>query len=164
MASLIVYMLCAILPYVIWNLQSWFKNYLEARKTGFPILITPANTSNILWMLFSIPLRSFMSRTLPSSLFGRLDPAIYGWEYKSRWRIFERIGSGAFILVTPGKNELMVADPEIMHAIYSRRNDFGQSEIGNSMPGSPFSSTSSNHISEIMGLFGPNLNTVGGSA
>lgn len=94
-------------------------------------------------MIFSVAFRPILARFLPGFIYRQIIPAIYGWEFLSRYEIFARLGS-SFILVTPGKNEFWVADPETAHSILARRNDFLQSDVG----------------SRIMGLFGPNVITV----
>ena len=64
-----------------------------------------------------------MKKHLPSFIFDRIKAGIFGWEYHCKMEIFDRVGP-AFILVTVNKNELMVADPEAIHTMASRRMDF----------------------------------------
>ena len=143
MASFAVYVLCLVIPYLLWSCQSWFHNYQKAQQSGFPILVCPANTDNPLWIIFSVTARPLLAKYLPSFVFDRLNAGIYGWEYRVRYDLFARLGP-AFMLVTPGKNELLVADPEITCNIVNRRLDFEMLPIA----------------SKLIGLFGPNLTAV----
>lgn len=143
MAIVLTLLLCSIVPYLLWNCQSLYANYREARKSGYPLLICPANPNNVLWMIFSVPSRPVLARFLPAFIYRQIIPSIYGWEFPFKYELFARLGS-SFILVTPGKNELWVADPETAHSILLRRNDFVQSDVG----------------SRIIGMFGPNVITV----
>ena len=122
-------LLCIVLPYTVWYCQSLYKNYCEARRSGFPLLVCPANTGNVLWIVFAVASRPLLSRCLPSPAYNRIKAAIYGWEFLYRYEMFAWLGP-SFILVTPGKNEFWTADPEMASAILTRRNDFLQSEIG----------------------------------
>lgn len=130
MAILTTFILCVVLPYVLWNCQSLLVNYRKARESGYPILVCPAHTNNILWMIFSVALRPLLAQYLPRSLYDRIKAGIYGWEFLSKYEMFARMGPN-FMLVTPGNNELMVADPDTAHDILMRKNDFFQNEIGN---------------------------------
>ncbi|KAK3175927.1 hypothetical protein OEA41_007249 [Lepraria neglecta] len=131
--------------YIIWSCISLLQNYQKARRSGFPIFVCPANTNNLLWILFSVTLRPVLSFYLPKAVYDRIQPAIYGWEFLARYTVFDRLGP-TFILVTPGKNELYVAEPEIAHSILMRRNDFAHLPLAD----------------RIIGIFGPNLITAEG--
>lgn len=110
---------------IVWTL---FSNYSKAGKSGFPVYVCPTNPGNPFWMLSSVPLRPLLFRLLPTVIFERILPTIYGWEYWDRYSTFARFGP-AFILVTPGKNELWVADVELANTILARRKDFNQPEM-----------------------------------
>ncbi len=129
MALLSTLLLCTLLPYTLWYCQSLFSNYREARRSGYPILVCPANTDNIIWIIFAVAFRPILARCLPAFAYGRIKAAIYGWEFLYRYELFAKLGS-SFILVTPGKNKLWTADPEMASSILTRRNDFLQSPVG----------------------------------
>lgn len=114
--------------WAVWYLQALASNYRKARRTGFPIYISPVNQDNFLWLIFSVPLRPLFSRFLPAFAFDRIEVAIYGWEHLLRNSVQERLGA-TFLLVTPGKNELWTTDPEIAQIVLLRRKDFGHLEI-----------------------------------
>lgn len=121
-------LIATVLTYAIWNLHSLFANYRKARQSGFPVLVCPVNTDNVLWIIFSVKFRPILAQCLPSLVYDHLIPAIYGWEFWDRNRLFDRLGS-SFILVTPGRNTLWVADPETAHSILTRRNDFPRDKL-----------------------------------
>ena len=128
MASITIYLLCIILPYILWSCQRWYSNYRQAGASGFPIVICPVNPNNVVWMIISVICRRFLAQYLPRSLYERVKGSIYGWEFHTRYEIFDRLGP-AFIQSTPGKNELMIADPEMISAVLQRRTDFYQLDI-----------------------------------
>ena len=129
MALILTTFIGLVTAYLVWTLQSWHANYRIARRSGFPLLVTPANTNNLVWIIFSVACRPLLAR-LPAPLYARLKPAIYGWEFLYKGQVFDRLGP-SFMLVMPGKNELWVADPEIAHTMLTRRNDFLTLSIAN---------------------------------
>ena len=127
------------------NFYSLFRNYLTARKTGLPILICPINNYNPLWMVSCIPLNPLYKRLLPSWIYEGIDVASYGFEFRVKSSIFQKYGP-AFILATPGCNELSIIDPELITEVLKRPKDFPNTDIGE----------------VIMNVFGPSLLTTNG--
>ena len=109
--------------WVLSNIWTLTKNYLAARKSGFPAYVTPTNPSNPLWMISQVHLRPVFEKILPTAVFERISVSIYGWEFRGRYTLHAKYGA-AFIYVTQSACELWVADEEIANAILSRRNDF----------------------------------------
>ncbi len=114
--------------WVLSNVWSLVTNYLTARKSSFPISVAPTNPSNFLWMVLCVPLRPILSNFLPAAIWESMRKSVYGWEYADRYVTHKRLGQ-SFMLVTPGKNELWVAEPELANAILVQRKDFHQSEL-----------------------------------
>ena len=114
--------------YAIWYFQPLYANYRIARQSRFPVLVSPVNTDNLIWIIFGVTFRPVLATCLPSVAYDRIIPTIYGWEFLYRNQVFDRLGS-SFMLVTPGKNELWVADSEIAHSILTRRSAFLQLDI-----------------------------------
>ncbi len=131
--------------YVALCLWTILTNYVKARATGYTIFICPVNPSNPFWMAFSVPLQPICARFLPSFAYERIRRTIYGWEFREKSAGLNGRPDPAFLLVTPGKNELWVEDAELGSMILSRRKDFIQFDIA----------------SLVMGIFGPNVITVG---
>ena len=128
MASPSTILIAFVLVYASWNLQALYANYRKARQSGFPVLVTLVDPNNLIWIIFSVAFRPVLAQYLPSFIYDRVIPTIYGWEFLHRGHVFDRLGS-TFVLVTSGKNELWVADPEIAHSILTRRHAFLQQEI-----------------------------------
>ena len=132
MATILTLLTTLFLAYTVWTLHAWYRNYRLARRSGFPILVTPANTDNLIWIIFSVTCRPLLAK-LPAFIYDRLLPAIYGWEFLYKRKPFDQVGD-SFMMVTPGKNELWVADSDVAMSICSRRNAFVQLPISNREP------------------------------
>ncbi len=109
---------------LLWTSISIILNYSTARKTGFPIVISPVSPLNPLWIL--------TSRTFPVVLklkclpfgFGTWARCTYmGWSFDDKHALHDELGS-ILTIVTPGGNEVTVADPEAAQTILTRRKDF----------------------------------------
>lgn len=111
---------------------SFPRNYQLARKTGLPILISPVNPANPLWLVLSAMFQPALARYLPSVIYDRIKVAIYGWEFRCRYTVNTKLGP-AFVLVTTARNEIWIADPEMAYAVLVRRNDFKQLEMASRM-------------------------------
>jgi hypothetical protein len=111
------------LLYALSTVWAFAKTFLAARKSGFPSYLSPANPSNPIWMISQVFLRPILANILPAAAFERINIAIYGWEFRGRYATHAKYGA-SFMYVTPGANELWVADEEIANAILARRNDF----------------------------------------
>lgn len=131
--------------YLLLSLVQLSRNYCKARLTGFPMYICLVNPNNPIWMALSVPLEPTLRRYLPSFAYQRVRRCIYGWEFREATAELDIRPGPAFVLVTPGKNELWVEEPELGSQIVTRRKDFVLFDIA----------------SLIMGIFGPNLLTVG---
>ena len=113
-----------ILASVTWTIISIIRNYSIARKIGLPIIVSPVSPLNPLWIL--------TSRAFPSILLLRYLPfgfgkwarcTVLGWTFKDKHALHDELGS-VFVIVTPGGNEVTVADAEITYNLLSRRKDF----------------------------------------
>ena len=65
---------------------------------------------------------------MPGWLFDRVKFAIPSWEYRAKYTVNEKWGP-VFVVVTPGTNVLIVADPDVAKKILVKRNEFGPIEI-----------------------------------
>jgi hypothetical protein len=132
---------------LIWvasNIIALFKNYRVARQCGLPIVVTPANPDNIIWMIFCQMIRPRLKSVLPESVWHYFTPTIYGWEFLDKYHFHHSVGK-TFLLVTPGDVECWTADPAVANAVLARwKKDF---------PTLPLTAT-------IIGFCGPNLLTV----
>jgi len=133
--------LLAVSSYFLWHGISLVKLYLQARKTGWPVLVAPVPQEALWWLVGSVPLRHVFARLLPKPLYYRINMTIYGWEFKARYEPFESIGSKTFMLTNCSVNVLMIADPDLSMDVLKRVKDFERLELGN----------------KVLGVFGSNL-------
>ena len=135
-----------ILVPIIWTLTSIASNYAVARHIGFPIIISPVSTLNPLWIIvYRLFPPILQLKRLPFG-FGVWARCTYmGWQFDDKHALHTSLGP-IFTLVTPGGNELIVADPSAVHHILSRRKDFIKPAI----------------MYDQLNVFGPNVNTVEG--
>lgn len=152
--------------FTAWYFSSFPRNYFLARQTGLPIFLCPVNPANPFWLVFSTALQPTFAHYLPHSVYGdRIKVAIYGWQSRCRYTVHARLGP-VFVLVTPGRNEVWIADPEMAHEVLTRRKDFLQLELSSRML---FLSSLPANVDQrhklilqagIMSLYGPNLLSV----
>ena len=148
--------------YVLWHL---YQNYRTARSTGLPIIICPFDPDGVSnyssWSsprsstevylthcqtfhaLFSVALRPVFQCLLPVSIFATVELSIWGWEFRDKAAIHEKLGP-AFIFVTTGLNRLICADPAMANHIMARRRDYVHPET----------------TTQAMGFLGANIVTV----
>ncbi len=127
-----------------WHLFRLYVNYQQARQIGFPIVITPINPANPIWLLTQHWLVPFLKR-LPLGLGSFVNYTTLSWPYVDKYSLHDRLGD-AFTIVNPGENHIIIADAEVVESIASRRTDFQKSEA----------------MYKPLELFGPNLDTVEG--
>jgi cytochrome P450 len=130
--------------YLVWSAWRWQINYAEARKIGLPILISPVNPMGPLWMSTKDFLVPILTR-LPFGLGEWAIRADIGWTYYERFRVHAKYGE-AFIIVSPGENEIILAEPNAADDVTRRRNDFIKNPA----------------MYGMLDIYGPNLDTVNG--
>jgi cytochrome P450 len=134
------------LPYLIWSVFRFANNYIEAKKIGLPIVISPIDPRNPLWLLTKDRLKPIISR-LPFGLGEWADRAEVGWTFYPRFSVHAKYGQ-AFTIVSPGTNEVYMAEPTATEDILRRRNDFIKDP----------------DVYGMLDFYGPNLDTVNGKA
>ena len=114
----------AVFGSLFWTLISIFLNYNVARKITLPIVISPVSPLNPLWILTWRTLPIVLSlKGLPFGL-GKWARCTYmGWAFQDKHALHDELGP-VFVVVTPGGNEVIVADPQAAHTILSRRKEF----------------------------------------
>ncbi|KIW93477.1 uncharacterized protein Z519_06082 [Cladophialophora bantiana CBS 173.52] len=133
-----------VLAYLIWTLVRLTANYIEAKKIGLPILIAPVNPASPLWMFTKDRLIPIIS-SLPWGLGEWASRAEVGWTFYQRYSVHAKYGE-AFTIVSPGTNEIYLADPAATEDIMRRRNDFIKDPA----------------MYGMLNIYGPNLDTVNG--
>ena len=120
------------------------RNYQAACKTGLPIRVIPIDHCNALWTLLDRKVISLVKKLpgiLGNNSFTRFN--FRTWELHDRYKSHRELGD-VFIMVTPGRNWLYVANPKTIMEIFRRRTDFPQCI----------------ELTEILDVFGKNLGTV----
>lgn len=112
----------------LWYFSSLPRNYRLARATGLPIVVSPINPANPFWLVFSSMFEPTLFRCLPQLVYDRIKVTIFGWEYRCRHAVNDKVGP-VFVLVTPSSNEVWIADPDMAASVLLRRNDFLQLEF-----------------------------------
>lgn len=122
--NLIFVLASIILASLSWTVFSISSNYITARRISFPLIISPVTPLNPVWILTYRAFPWILSlKHLPFGL-GRWAKCTYmGWTFHDKHALHHELGP-LFVVVTPGGNEVSVADPQAAHAIFSRRKDF----------------------------------------
>jgi cytochrome P450 len=122
-----------------WPCIKLAKNYIKARKIGLPILITPISFFNFLWLLGNHRLAPLL-KALPFGLGNFVDYSGLSWYFADRYRNHARLGLG-FCVVSPGEVQVILADPDAVDDVLTRRKEFQRNEA----------------VSKPLEIFGPNL-------
>lgn len=104
-----------------WTSLSFWNNYKAARQIGFPIVISPVTPLNPIWIL---SWRLFPSilwlRHLPFGLGTWARCTYMGWSFDDKHALHDELGD-IFTIVTPGGNEVIVADRDAAQNVLTRR-------------------------------------------
>ena len=120
-----MYLLALLLPPIAWvlyNASCLFSNYVKASKLGLPMVACPVSPDNSLWIAFQVTFGSIL-RYVPLEAISFTRYSRLGWEFHDRYQTHLRLGD-VFLLVTPAKNWLNVANPQAVTDIFSRGRDF----------------------------------------
>ena len=97
-------------------------NYLKASKLGLPIIIVPVTPESPLWIAFQTAFGNIL-RFFPFAATSFTRYCRLGWEFHDRHQTHARLGD-AWMLVTPARNWLYVANAEAVTEIFGRGRDF----------------------------------------
>ncbi|PVI01600.1 cytochrome P450, partial [Periconia macrospinosa] len=117
-----------VLLFIAPQVWAFHRNYRAARATGLPIVIFPYDPHTLLHVVFSVPLRPVLQAILPASLFDIFELTTHGWQFRDKTAIHDRLGLN-FIIVSPGVNQLICADPAVAQTILARRKDFAHQAV-----------------------------------
>lgn len=125
--------------YSLWN------NYNAAKKIGLPTVVRLGTWMDPLWVMLGPSIKPLLVKL------GIWDPTAidydaFGWPLKDHFATHARLGP-AFTIVTPIKNNVMVADAETAKFIYKDWRSFLKDP----------------NLYSMMEAFGKNVNTVNGS-
>ena len=99
-----------------------YSNYVKVAKLGLPRVISPVTPDNHLWIAF----QTAFGKALQYFPFDATSFTRYcriGWEFHDRYQTHSRLGD-AWILVTPARKWLYVADARAVTEIFGRGRDF----------------------------------------
>lgn len=135
--------LLAVLSWVSFNL---LRNYMVARRIGLPIVISPITPLNYFWLICYRVFPSVLHlKRLPFGL-GKWARCTYtSWTFDDKCALHDELGD-LFSIVSPGSIEVVVADPNTAHDIFTRRKDFVKPA----------------RVYDQLNVFGPSLITVEG--
>ena len=114
----------ALIALISWTAVSLFINYQAASQIGLPIIISPISPLNPLWILACrfTPLIKWLRSV--SWIVGRFPRCSYiGWTFNDKYALHNELGD-ALILVSPGINEIYLADPGAVANVLGRRKEF----------------------------------------
>jgi len=112
----------ALVGYLLFNVYSTYINYMKASKLGLPLVISPITPDNTLWIALQTVFGSIL-RHFPFSASSFTRHCRLGWEFHDRSQAHVRLGD-AWILVTPARNWLFVANAAAVTDIFGRGRDF----------------------------------------
>jgi predicted alpha/beta hydrolase len=109
--------------YLVWSLVAMEINYRRAKTMGIPLVRLPIDPLNILFQVFESHVWGILDRfpNLHLPTFARY--ARRGWYFKDKASSHLKYGP-IWAMVTPVDIHIAIADPEAVHEVFSRRNDF----------------------------------------
>ena len=99
-------------------------NYRRASRLNVPIVCIPVSPDNPLWIALQTTFSSLFKH-VPFDAFSFTQYCRLGWEFHDRYKTHQRLGD-AWMLVTPDRNWLYVAQAEAAYEIFSRGREFGR--------------------------------------
>lgn len=87
-------------------------------------MLAPISPDNSIWIALQTAF-PFIIRRIPFGSIPLLRYCRLGWEFGDRYMTHQRLGD-AWVLVTPGRNWLYVAQAEAAYDIFARGRDFGR--------------------------------------
>ena len=112
------------LAWVCWTAYRLIRNRKQALELKVPIVYAPISSDNPLWIAFQNAF-PFVFNIIPFNDIDFLRYCRLGWEFHDRSKTHKGLGD-TFVLVTPDKNWLYVAEAEAAYDIFSRGRDFGR--------------------------------------
>lgn len=124
--NMAIYLVLASVP-LVWlcfTAYCLFRNHQRALELNVPIVYALISSYNPIWIVFQTAF-PFIFNIIPFNAIPFLRYSRLGWEFHDRSKTFERLGD-AWVLVTPDKIWLYVAQADAAYEIFSRGRDFGR--------------------------------------
>lgn len=119
-----IYVLLVSAPavYFLFNLYYLLINYARASRLGIPRVCVLISPDNPLWIALQTSFSSLF-RHIPLEYLSLTKYCRLGWEFHDRYRMHQRLGD-VWVLVTPNRNFLHVAQAEAANDILRRSHEF----------------------------------------
>jgi hypothetical protein len=108
--------------YTLYNAFCLYANYVKASKLGLPLVVVPITPDNPLWFALQTAFGGAL-RYVPFELFSFTRHCRTGWEFHDRYKTHDQLGD-AWVLVTPARIWLYVANAAAVTDIFGRGKDF----------------------------------------
>ena len=119
----LAFLLASLALYALKIYTQFTRNLAAAKKSGIPYFIVPFYQNNRLWQLTHALLEPVL-RKLPRSWTQPWLEMSLDWCWYSKYEPFQRFGTDTFLTVSPERNQLYTADPDVVSQITTRRLDF----------------------------------------
>jgi hypothetical protein len=116
-AIVILFVFC----FIVHPAFSLFRNYIQARKTGLRIIISPITPYSIRWQLSASLLRSVLQNF---HWFRAID---WTCAWRDDDKLHRELGQ-CFIIVSPGLNVLCTSDPKTTEHVLRKWREFVKSD------------------------------------
>ncbi|PSR88502.1 cytochrome P450 [Coniella lustricola] len=137
-----------VVAWASWQAIALAKSYREARAIGLPIIVSPTTTMSPLWLVvYRLTPILWICEQLPNGIGRWARYSRMGWQYEDKDAAHRELGP-AFVLCTPGVNEVHLADPAAVHTVLRQRKEFVKPGI----------------IYDNLNIFGRNVDSVEGEA
>ena len=120
--STIVVFLAFLALYLGWSSWTLEANYRKARSMNIPLIRLPIDPTNVLWLIIQPHFWGMLDR-LPINYGAFGSYGRRGWFFPDKASSHLRWGP-IFALVTPKDIYVYVCEPEAVHEIFTRREDF----------------------------------------
>lgn len=122
--ELLLLLACMPVGWALYNAYCLLLNYRRASSLHLPVICVLVSPENPIWIALQTG-ASFVFRRLPFEAFPVTRYSRLGWEFHDRYKTYERVGE-LWVLVTPNRNWLYVAQAEAAYEIFTRGRDFGR--------------------------------------
>ncbi len=113
-----------LLSYSAWSLVALERNYRRAASMGIPLVRLPIDPLNVFFQVSESHVWTLLeSLPFKPPLPGWARYARRGWNFKDKASSHLEYGP-IWALVTPADIHVFVCDPEAVHDVFARRNDF----------------------------------------
>ena len=110
--------------WAFYNAYCLLVNYRRASQLNVPTVCILVSPDSPRWVALQTAY-SFIFKHVPFDTFSFTRYCRLGWEFHDRSKTHQRIGD-VWMLVTPDRNWLYVAEAEAAYDIFSRGRDFGR--------------------------------------